>query len=59
MGLLILGLITMIIPIINIIALVGFFIYGGLERKSMLYNSLRYTNHDQKVGTIKALEMVG
>lgn len=52
-------MVTMAIPLVNMGALIIWMIYGGLRGKVILYDARNFINHDEKVGAIKALEMVG
>lgn len=58
-GLLILNFVLLFIPLINLISIIGFFIYGGLSGKQLVYDSNRFSNHDEKIGAIKSIEAVG
>lgn len=56
---LIVYLITFIIPFINFIAWIFWFIYGWLKWKEIIYKSPRFENHDQRIWAIKAMEAYG
>lgn len=58
-GLVALVFVLYFIPLINLIAIIGGFIYGGLKGKEIVYNSDRYDSHAEKIGAIKSMEAVG
>lgn len=47
------------IPLLNLIAIIGGFIYGGLKGKEIVYNSDRFDSHAEKIGAIKSIEAIG
>lgn len=58
-GLVVAAIILQLIPFINFLAIIGFFIYGWLNGKQMLYNAPRFSNHDEKIWAIKTMESIG
>ena len=56
LGLAILYIVLTIIPIVNIITIIWFFVYGWLKGKEIIYTADKYLNHDEKMWAIKTLE---
>lgn len=57
-GLLVVKFILMLVPIINVLTLIWYFIFWWLKWKELIYNNPSFQNEDQKIWAIKALENV-
>lgn len=58
-GTVIVYFILLIIPFVNFIAAIGFFIFGGLKGKEWITKNPMLFNDDQRIGAIKTTESVG
>lgn len=56
---LVLYFISFIIPFINLLAWIFWFVYWWLKWKDIIYKSPRFNNHDERVWAIKTMEWFG